>query len=164
MLENIENIIKDFFDKLQVKIDELEIITLDENIISIKIQTPDSWVLIGTHWKNLDAIEHILKQIISNKLDQKIKLHIEVNNYVESKDERLFSFIKSKIEYLKKSDKEDIRLPFLWAYERKKVHSFIAELNDTEIYTKSIWEWKERRLHVFKKDSKVTIDIDWYDI
>jgi predicted RNA-binding protein Jag len=54
-----------------------------------------------------------------------------------NKDQQLFSFIDSKIK-IAKQNKKDFRLPFLSAYERKKVHSYIAELNDNQIFTKSI--------------------------
>jgi hypothetical protein len=41
--------------------------------------------------------------MLSKQIDGKVKLHLEVNDYMESKDERLFSFIKSKIELVEKS-------------------------------------------------------------
>lgn len=163
MLEVVEKLVKDFFDKLEISYETLELENNDNDIYSIKIKTEESWVLIGSHWKNLESIERILKLIISTKLDKKIKLHMEVNDYIHNKDEKLFRFIDSKIELLK-NWKEDIRLPFLNAYERKKVHSYISELNNTTIFTNSVWEWSERRLHICKVDKKITIDIDWNDI
>jgi len=55
---------------------------------------------------------------------------------MKTKDDRLFDFIKSKISYAEKTGK-NIVLPFLNSYERKKVHSFVANLNKTYITTKS---------------------------
>jgi len=60
-------------------------------------------------------------------MEQNIILHLEVNDYLKSKEERLFSFIESKIAIVEKSGK-DLVLPFLTAYERKKVHSYVSEL------------------------------------
>lgn len=159
----IENLVKDFLDKLLITYDSIEVDSENEWIYSIKIKTEESWVLIGPHWKNLEAIEGILKLLISTKFNKKIKLHLEINDYVHSKDEKLFSFVKSKIDLLK-NGKDSIILPFLNAYERKKVHSFISEFWDNKIYTKSIWEWSERRLHICRVNEKITIDIDWCDI
>jgi hypothetical protein len=34
----------------------------------------------------------------------------------------------------------------------------------SDIYTKSEWEWKDRRLYICKKNNKMTIDLDWIDI
>jgi hypothetical protein len=45
---------------------------------------------------------------------------------MEAKDKKLFSFINSKISIVEKSSK-DIQLPFYSAYDRKKIHSFVAE-------------------------------------
>lgn len=61
-----------------------------------------------------------------------------------------FDFVKNKIEFVEKTGK-DIVLPFFSAYERKKIHSFVAELWNNKIYTKSSWEWKEEECIFVKK-------------
>jgi len=43
---NINNLIKDFFNHLQVQLDNLEVTNEEENIYNIKVQTPDSGILI----------------------------------------------------------------------------------------------------------------------
>lgn len=68
--------------------------------------------------KNLEDIRNILKNILSKKFDKNIVLHLEVNDYINKKDDRLFNFISKKIDLLKKSWKEII-LPFFNSYERK---------------------------------------------
>ena len=55
-------------------------------------------------------------------------------------------------------------LPYYSAYDRKKIHSIVAEYKNDKIYTKSIWEWNQRRLYICKIDQKITIDLDWDDI
>ncbi len=163
MEEQIKNLTKDFFSKLQIEIDLIEIEKQSQNIYLIKVKTPESGIIIWTHWKNLKNFENILKLLISKKIDEDIKIHLEVNDYIYNKDKQLFSFIDSKIKIVQENGK-DFKLPFFSAYERKKIHSYIAELNLSNIYTKSIWEWKARRLYICKKDEKVTIDLDWVDI
>lgn len=163
METEINLLVNTFFEKLELNIESIEVIKEEENIFLIKIKTPDSWIIIWPQGKNLESIKLILKLLISKKIWNKIKLHMEVNDYMESKDEKLFSFINSKISIVEKTSK-DIQLPFYSAYERKKIHSFVADYWNANIYTKSIWEWKERRLYICKKDVKLTIDIDWDDI
>jgi predicted RNA-binding protein Jag len=75
----------------------------------------------------------------------------------------LFSFIQSKINEVKKSW-IDCKLPYYSPYERKKIHSYVAELKDNSFYTQSRGEDKERRLFICKQEKKLTIDIDWDDI
>jgi predicted RNA-binding protein Jag len=86
-----------------------------------------------------------------------------VNDYESSKDERLFSFIQSKINEVKKTWVE-CKLPFYTPYERKKIHSYVADLKDDSFYTQSRGEDKQRRLYICKQAKKLTIDIDWDDI
>lgn len=174
MEENIKDIIKKLFEKLSINYEKLDIIMDNQNIFFIKIKTNDSPLLIWSHWKNLEAIEFILKSIIINNLDNKIKLHLEINDYIHSKDERLKKYVLSKVEFAKKIWK-DIRLNKLNAYERKKAHSYVSELNDKDVSTKSKWEAEERRLYIcinnktnnYEKKpivTKLTIDIDSFDI
>ncbi len=162
MLEKIKKITEEFFSKLKVEVDNIEVKQEDENIFFIKLETNESHFLIWTHWKNLDVITNILKLILLKNLWENIVIHLEVNDYLESKDKKLFRFIESKIRIVEKTGK-DVRLPFLTAYERKKVHSFVSDLNN-DLFTKSEWEWKNRRLFIWKEEKKLTIDIDWSDI
>ena len=164
MQNKINKLIKDFFEKLNISINSLEIDKSDDkNIYNIKIKTDESWLIIWSHWKNLDAIQNILKNIISNNIWEKIKIHLEINDYIKTKDDRLFDFIQKEIEYVKKTGKE-IKLPYYSAYERKKIHSYVHNLENPWVETKSRWEWKERRLYITKEAIKLTIDVDWNDI
>ncbi len=162
MEKNIEEVVKKFFTLMQLEINSLSLSIEENNIYNVKIDTPDSWILIWPHWKNLDFLHSFLRSMISKLVENKVSVHIEVNDYMKSKDEKLFGFIKSKIKSISKG--WDVCLPFLNSYERKKVHSFIADLNDDTLSTKSVWEWKDRRLHICKTWHKLSIDIDWDDI
>lgn len=163
VLKEIEKLVNDFFSKLEIDIESTEIIEEAEDIFLVKIKTKDSPIVIGPHWKNLEAIKNILKIMISKNLEKKIILHLEVNDYLKSKEDKLLIMVKRKIDFLKKSWK-DVEMPFLSAYERKKVHSFISDMWDDYIFTKSMWEWAERRLFICTKGEKLEIDIDWDDI
>lgn len=157
----MREIIEKFFEKLSVKLDSIEI-KQDEKWFTVIIQSPESGLLIWPQWKNLDAIIAILRQMI-NSWENKVKLRLEVNDYQTSKDSRLFHFIQLKIDEVKKSWLE-CKLPTYSPYERKKIHWYIAELNDDEIVAQSKWEWEQRRMYISKKAKKLTIDIDWDDI
>ncbi|MFK7780381.1 MAG: R3H domain-containing nucleic acid-binding protein [Candidatus Gracilibacteria bacterium] len=164
MQNDIKALVGEFFDKLNIKIDSLKVNNVEEsNIYNIKIETEESGLLIGPNGKNLNVIENILKLMSSKKIGERIKLHIEVNDYIKTKDDRLFDFIKSKIRFIEKTGK-DVQLPFYSSYERKKIHGFVSEMGKKSIYTKSIGEGKERRLYICKQEQKLTIDIDGDDI
>lgn len=163
MLEQITLLSQGFFEKLWVDFSDLEVLEDGPDIYRIRLKSNDSHLLIGPHGKNLEILSHILKVIFSQKIEKKhINLHVEVNDYLEKKDEKLLQFIQSKIDIVKQSGKE-IVLPFFTAYERKKVHSYVSE-KWGNVFTQSIGEGNERRIHLCKKDAKITIDIDGDDI
>lgn len=162
MLEEIQKLTLTFFEKLGTDFSDLKTVEELKNIYRISLKSDDSHLLIGPHGKNLETITHLLRLLIARKLDYHINIHVEINDYLEQKDAKLLSFIRSKIDYVKSSGKEVI-LPFFTAYERKKVHSFVWETWGS-IFTQSIWEGEERRIHLNKKDEKMTIDIDGDDI
>lgn len=162
--ETIKEIASGFFEKLCIEIEDINIMQEAENVYYVQLKTPDSWLLIWYAGKSLEDIRSILKSIIVQNLENKsIILHLEVNDYLSKKENKLHDFIMKKID-LVKSGKWDIVLPFFNSYERKKIHSYVCELNDSEIFTKSVWEWSQRRLHICKKSTNITIDIDGIDI
>lgn len=163
MVDKINSLTSDFFNNFWVKIESIEVKNEENNIFLIKIKSPESWLLIWPNWKNLDNITNILKLIIKKNIIETIKIHIEINDYIKSKDDRLKTFILDKIKIVEKSWK-DLMLPYYSAYDRKKIHSIVAEYKNDKIYTKSIWEWNQRRLYICKIDQKITIDLDWDDI
>ena len=162
MEESIKNLALDFFERLTIKIDSCEVTTEEQGIYLVKVKTEESGIVIGPHGKNLETIKFLLKLLISKQMEKNIILHLEVNDYLKAKEERLYSFIESKIAIVEKSGK-DLQLPFLTAYERKKVHSYVWD-KQGNIFTKSEWEWKERRMSLCKKSEWLSIDIDGDDI
>lgn len=178
MINEIKEFSVEFFEKMWIEIDNLDVILEWEDIFFVKINTPDFPILIWRHWFVFESVQSILRNIFSNKYDKKIRIHLEINDYIHNKDAKLFSMVDSKIEFVKKIWK-NIMLPPLNAYERKKVHSYVIKLWDKSIKSKSSWEWKDRRMSIiYKNDNldknyfkaseishkKLDIDIDGDDI
>lgn len=162
MQEWVEKLCQDFFTNLWTDFSDLKILSEEENIYRITLQSQDSSLLIGPHGKNIEIITHLLKLLIIKQTKSYIHIHLEINDYQQKKDEKLIAFIASKIKLAQESGRE-IVLPYFTAYERKKVHSYVSTAW-WNIYTASKWEWKDRRIHLQKKDEKMTIDIDGDDI
>jgi predicted RNA-binding protein Jag len=158
-----------FFEGLGIQVDSLTI-TEEGDDISINIETPDSSLLIGQHGKNIEVFKHLLWRVAEKKLGKFIHLHFEVNDYMKSKDERLFRFLESKIAFVMSTGKS-IRIPNLSSFERKKAHNYIFEKKVEWLSTKSEGEWEERALMLIytgplvaqsepKKESSSKSDID----
>lgn len=165
MEERIKVLSEEFFSNLWVSFEKIDILKKEENIFLIKVKTDDSWKIIWPHGKNLDSVSQILKMIILKNLEnsENIKIFLEINDYLKSKDDRLKEFIISKIKIVEKTGK-DLKMPFFTPYERKKIHDIVAEFWNPSIFTQSIGEGKERRIHICKVEKKLTIDIDSLDI
>ncbi|GAB0175034.1 MAG: KH domain-containing protein [Candidatus Altimarinota bacterium] len=133
-----------FFEGLGIQIDSLTI-TEEGDDVSINIETPDSSLIIGQHGKNMEVFKHLLGRVAEKKLGRFIHLHLEVNDYMKSKDERLFKFLESKIAFVMSTGKS-IRIPNLSAFERKKAHNYISEKKIEGLSTRSEGEGEERAL------------------
>jgi predicted RNA-binding protein Jag len=125
MNEAIDNQVRSFFSGLGIVIEDITITHVDTDI-HVRVQTPDSALMIGMHGKNLEAFQHILSRIVESTVGGHVHLHLEVNDYMKAKDERLFKFLDSKIEFVTSTSKSS-RVPNLTSYERKKAHSYISD-------------------------------------
>lgn len=88
------------------------------------------------HGKNIEIFQHLLSRMIEKIVGKYIHVHLEVNDYMKQKDERLFRFLESKITFIMSTGKS-AKIPNLNAYERKKAHNYIAEKNIAGLSTQS---------------------------
>lgn len=165
MENKIKFLVEEFFTNLWIVFESLEISKKEEKYFTIKIETKDSGKIIWNHWKNLDAINQILKLILKRNLEnyENFRFTLEINDYIKTKNDRLKDFVLNKVKILDKNW-NDIVFPYFSPYERKKIHDIVSDLNRPEIFTKSIWEGKERRIYLCKAQKKLSIDIDSLDI
>ena len=174
MIEEIKEFSKTFFEKLWITIDSFDVFLDNSESFIVKIQTPDSEILIWEHWVVFEKIQGILRTIFSNKYDKRINLKLKINNFKYNKDSKLFWMIDEKIKLCKQTW-ENIELPYLSGYDRKKVHSYVHKLWDSSIKSKSRGEWDNRKMFIALSENKIPekavksgsgleIDIDGDDI
>ncbi|MFZ4460977.1 MAG: hypothetical protein ACOYN2_00010 [Patescibacteria group bacterium] len=132
MKDSIQELSTKFFSLMSVAVDSIEVTAEDveRHIYRITVKTPDSKLLIGVHGQTLDLTTHLLSRMIEKEHQRTVTVHLEVNDYLKSKDERLYRYIDTKIAETIQSGNE-ITLSSLTGYERKKVHAYIAEKNIT---------------------------------
>lgn len=152
--------LEEFFKKMNISFSSISLDIEEWYIFNVKIESDDSWLLIWWRGNHINDLKYIIKIFFTNLSGLKrVIVHLEVNDYITKKQDKLFLFISKKIQELHMG-KTQIILPYFNPYERKKIHAYIAHLKNDSIYTKSIWEWEERRLHIYKKTPKLTIDMD----
>lgn len=130
MQAQITEIAQKFFTLMGVTIEEIIVVCQDEKkgIYLIQVKTPDSKVLIGIHGQTLDMTRHLLSRILEKTLDASLLIHLEVNDYLQAKDEKFYRYLDSRIAYTMRMGNEII-LPNLTSYERKKAHNYISLKN-----------------------------------
>lgn len=142
-INDLQNYIKETLNEI-LKLMGLETnfeIRKRENTISIKLFSNNNAILIGKNGRTIAALQTIIRQIVSNQINEKLSIILDVENYKEKK-------IKS-IEYLAKKTarevaktKVEVTLDSMNSYERRIVHSILAD--DKYVCTESIGEEPNR--------------------
>lgn len=123
MQESIRDLVETFWKGTGLSLQLVETV-IDGDDVNIRIETPDSALVIGIHGRSLESFVHILSRMIEKVTGKFVHVHLEVNDYMKSKDERLYRFLDSKIEFVVTTGKS-IRIPSLNSYDRKKAHNYI---------------------------------------
>lgn len=130
---DIEDFIKTFIKNITTKMGlETKIeIEEDENIFKVNMFSNNNQILIGKEGRTLEAIQNILRQIISRKTGFNIKITLDASNYRVKKEHYFEKNIKSIINDVMKT-KDEIKLDPMNSYKRRIVHSIASEYYNIE--------------------------------
>lgn len=137
--ETIEEIFKSLSIEGDFEVDE------NDEGYDIKLETPDSGIVIGHHGDTLEALQIITSLVLSKKSGEFKRVSIEVGDYKKNRSEYLTNLALQTKERVLATNKE-IYLPDLKSWERRIVHMLLAE--DKEVSSESIGEGKDRVLVV----------------
>ncbi len=123
-------------------------INFGNETVDIVLDTPDSGVVIGRHGDILESLQLVLSIVISKKLNQFLRISLEVGDYKKNREEWL------KNAALDAKDKainqgREITLPELKAWERRIVHLTLKD--DKEVISESVGEGRDRVLIIRPK-------------
>lgn len=135
--------IEEIFKSLSIEGD-FEVNENDEGY-DIKLETPDSGIVIGHHGDTLESLQIITSLVLSKKSGEFKRVSIEVGDYKKNRSEYLTNLALQTKERVLATNKE-IYLPDLKSWERRIVHMLLAE--DKEVSSESIGEGKDRVLVV----------------
>ena len=91
----------------------------------------DMSTLIGKHGQTLDAIQELARQVVGHRLDQRIRVLVDVEDYRKRRAARLVEQAQAAADRALETGQEQVLEP-MDALERKIVHDAIAELNGVE--------------------------------
>lgn len=160
MQDTLRALVQEFFTRMGISYEMVGFTCQDEgtHIYEAKIQTPDSKILIGVHGQTLDSIKHLLSRMGEKITGKHCTIHVEINDYLKSKDDRLHRYLDAKIAEAQET-KKSIVLNQLTSYERKKAHDYIGTKSLSGITAHSEGEGNERRLHIVYDSKMLKLDI-----
>lgn len=91
----------------------------------------DLSLLIGRHGQTLDAIQELARMAIGRRLDQRVRVIVDVEDYRKRRDSRLVERAREVAERIAQDGGEE-ELEAMNAYERKLVHDAVAEVAGVE--------------------------------
>lgn len=109
--------------------------------ISIKLFSNNNAILIGKNGRTIGALQTIIRQIVSNQINEKLSILLDVENYKEKKEKNIEYLAKKTAREVAKT-KVEVTMDSMNSYERRIVHSVLAD--DKYVYTESIGEEPNR--------------------
>jgi spoIIIJ-associated protein len=91
----------------------------------------DMAALIGKHGQTLDAIQELARQIVGHRLDQRIRVLVDVEDYRKRRASRLVELAEEAAERALDTGVEQSLAP-MDALERKIVHDAVATIEGVE--------------------------------
>jgi len=124
----VTEILSNVLTQLNLTTDQIKIELVDEENINISLNLPgeSAGVFVGHHGEGLAALRMIFSLIIFQRFSIWPKLHLNVNDYQERREESLKELAQNAAERAVSMQKEII-LPNLSSYERRIIHMFLSE-------------------------------------
>lgn len=93
----------------------------------------DMSLLIGRHGQTLEAIQELTRMVVGRRLDQRVRVIVDVEDYRKRREARLEEHARELAERVRESGREEELEP-MNSYERKLVHDAVADVEgvDTE--------------------------------
>jgi len=114
----------------------------------ILLQTQNPALLIGYHGETLSALQFFLSVHLNQKLNEKILISLNVNDYKERRQTSLEALADSAVAQVRATNQAHA-LPPMSAAERRLVHMHLANIDD--IVTASTGEGRSRSVVISPK-------------
>jgi spoIIIJ-associated protein len=132
-IEEQADAVADFVEELLVKMDLDAIAEPSEEGGRVYVdvldgQPDDMALLIGRQGQTLDAIQELVRQVVGRRLDERIRVLVDVEDYRKRRASRLVELAQEAAEGVLESGSERALEP-MDALERKIVHDAVAEMD-----------------------------------
>jgi|GEM_PF-1649717 len=143
-IESMKQYITETLESMGYTVNSIDIKKEDKDYL-VNIDSSNNNVVIGYNGKNLNALETLTRQVLSNQYRKRFDIHLDVNNYFKEKEEKLKRFAYSIAAQVGKT-KIDAKLDPMPNYDRKVIHETLKDVH--YVTTKSEGTGKNRYLIV----------------
>jgi len=124
----------------------------DEDRILLRVKGDNPALLIGKHGQTLEAIQYLVEKIINKSSEQRIRIQVDVDGYLENRQTSLQKLVGRLAKKAKQTGKP-VTIGQMNAYDRRIVH--LALKDDSEIRTKSIGNGYIKKLMIFPRKNSI---------
>jgi spoIIIJ-associated protein len=147
-IEIISNTLTALLEQMQIPFTRVEVTEEPNSVVRANIETENIPFLIGTHGERINALQHVLKNILWKKdIDEQVFVIVDIDHYKKSREEKVLQIAKEKADSARAMQISQV-MPPLDPYLRKLVHTYFNTPEYSDITTESIGEGSNRRLQL----------------
>ncbi len=152
-ISEVEEFIKEYLKQLltDMGIEATFESRIREKQIYIKMYSNNNPILIGKNGQTLEALQNIVKNVVSNNVGIYPVVMLDVENYKEKQEKRIERLAKDTAREVLRT-KVEARLENMNSYERRIVHNILTDFKG--IYTTSEGEEPNRYVVIKIKEDK----------
>jgi spoIIIJ-associated protein len=143
--EKTKKTIQRFFEFLGID-SQIKISEVDADTIKISLWAEEAPFFIGERGETLVETQNLLKKILAKQLGRYLFIDLDINNYKEKKAKYLEDLARMVADQVALT-KEPQSLKPMWAWERRIVHTILAERKN--VYSQSTGHGDQRYIVIY---------------
>lgn len=150
MENTIHQILEELVQKMGCSLNKIRIEKNADQSFRINIETSHPSLMIGYRGENINALQHLCKLLLWNKLDvesaetgTKPEITLDIDNYRRRQEQHVIDLAERKVEMVRKLSSPQ-SLPAMAPYFRRVVHMHLTQEKFRDISTESHGEGEMR--------------------
>ncbi|MCG8470794.1 MAG: Jag N-terminal domain-containing protein [Desulfobacterales bacterium] len=124
---------------------------VEGDILTYNVTGGNAAVMIGKKGQTLEAIQYLLDKIINKHSDERVRVQVDIEGYLEMRKEKLRQHAHRMADKVKKTGKPHT-IGHMSSHDRRIIHLTLKD--DRGVRTQSMGEGYYRRLVIFPKRNK----------
>ena len=163
-IQIIKDVVKDVLSNMDFSFTKITSEERDNGITRVNIESEDASLMIGTQGKNLEAMQHLVKNILWKRFNdnEKFYLVIDVEDFKLRREDQIHEMAKERVEAVRATKMSQL-LPPMNPFLRRLVHLELSKEEYNDISTDSVGEGSRRRVRIFWKGeggNSTDLDLD----